>query len=372
MMSPFLLLPGRRGRMSSGIAEPPGFLYDLYGTDTQSRGVIPFAVNWPAEPSGSLTPLTVTNNTQLATALATDNAEITVAAGSYNALVLASNNQRWICDDNAIFAGLSGSGFNTVRIDGGQVVTTATAGCWNFTDLILNNMNVECGEFDFGLGSSMFQRLAVIHCTVFSLRYGFFTPGATASDAGSFGSDLILAANYISGGMTVGNSGVEAAIRIQSMRGRVILVDNRARCGFDGQGVKHTYRSHYGNENYWMRRNMTEYGDGIYWQARANNDPVVANNRMGAHWCYDHEIYTTNLSAYGLRAAGGGSIAADWPGAIAADGNAGFTDMTSNDNWIWAAKGGDTIGSNTTAPYQAPPALGSWLAADGLPPGADH
>jgi len=40
--------------------------------------------------------------------------------------------------------------------------------------------------------------------------------------------------------------------------------------------------------------------------------------------------------------------------------------------WRWGIKAGDTSINNIEYPYQAPPALNAWLAADGLPPGADH
>jgi hypothetical protein len=54
-----------------------------------------------------------------------------------------------------------------------------------------------------------------------------------------------------------------------------------------------------------------------------------------------------------------------------ADGNAAFYTGTGSD-WLWNGQTGDTIGTNTESAYQSPPALGSWLAADGTAPGADH
>jgi hypothetical protein len=346
-----------------------GVLYDLYGTDSESRGTIPFAVNWPEIPSTS-TNLTVSNNTELATALATPNAHITVSAGSYNALVLAQDDQHWECADGAIFAGLSGNGFARVRINGGQIITSGDVTPYGFTDLALTNVYVECDDFNFGLGTVLFERLAIVHCTTFCTRTGFFVPGATANDAGVWATDLILAANYVSGGMLPGSSGIEAAFRIQSVI-RSIVVDNRARCGFDGEGIKHTYRSHYGNQDFWMRRNLTEYGDGIYIKPRANADTIVANNYMGDHWVFDHEYHSTAKSAYAFR---DDVNSTNYPGALVADGNDGYFDPSTGSGPYWAFNGqaGDTIGTNTSNAYTAPPALGSWLAADGLQPGADH
>jgi hypothetical protein len=358
---------GRRVKPSNAVETTP---YDLYGTDSTARGTIPFAVTFPIEPTGTLTELSVTNNAELATAIATPNARITVAAGSYNALNITSDDQEWIVSNSATFAGLGGNGFSRDKITGGNVVTTGDVNPYNFTDLALRNINIQCDDFNLGLGTLMFSRCSVIHCTIYATRTGFFVPGATANDAGIWAYDLIVAANYVSGGMTVGNSGVESAFRIQSVI-RSIIVDNRARCGFDGQGIKHTYRSHYGNQDFWMRRNLCEYGDGVYFQPRANLDPIISNNYMGRHWVYDHAYYSTSKSAFATR----NSVSlVNYPGALVADGNVAYFTLgvPPGTQWGWNGQTGDSIGSNTRNDYQAPPALSAWLAADGLQPGADH
>jgi hypothetical protein len=366
------MLPLRYTRSRQGVLVPSSAIYNIYATDSASRGELPYTFNFAATPITAGSDLVVTNNTELTTAQNTPGKRILVAAGSYNALVLSQDDQDWVVDNGATFAGLSSSaGIVRSRVTGGNIVTSGDVMPYNFEDLILKNVNIECDDFGFGLGTVTFSRAALIQCTVYAQRNGFITPGASASDIGVRGYDLLLAGNYVSGGMTIGSSGVESAFRVMSVE-RIVQVDNRARCGFDGEGIKHTYRSHYGNQNLWGRRNMTERGDGVYWQARANDDPVLASNRMGAHWWFDYEIYTDSLTAYALRApGGGGSIAADWLEPIVVDGNSGFTD-DADDNWIWASKSGDTIGTNSTAAYQAPPALGSWLTANGIAPGADH
>jgi hypothetical protein len=364
------MLPVRYTRSRSGLLLPPSqVLYDVYGTDAEDRGTIPFAVNWPAVPS-TTSEGTVTNNTQLTEALNTPGIRATVVAGSYNALVLSQDNQHFECADDAIFAGLSGNGFGGVRINGGQIITSGDVTPYGFTDLALTNVYVECDDFNFGLGTVLFERLAVVHCTTYCTRTGFFVPGATANDAGIWAYDLILAANYVSGGMLPGSSGIEAAFRVQSVI-RNVCVDNRARCGFDGEGIKHTYRWHYGCDDVWSRRNMTEYGDGIYIKPRANEDAIVANNYMGSMHIFDHEYYSTSKSAYAFR---DDVNSTNYPGALVADGNDGYFDPSTGSGPYWAFNGqsGDTIGTNTSNAYTAPPALGSWLAADGLPPGADH
>lgn len=359
---------GKGRRVVEG-APPASAPYDLYGTDTLARGTIPFAVIWPDDPVTTGT-LNVTNNTELSAALATPGRIINVAAGSYTSLTITENDQHWVLDNNATFSGMGGTGFARVKIEGGNVVTAGDVNFYGCTDLLLRNINVQCEDFTLGLGTIMFSRIAAVHCTIYATRTGFFSAGATANDAGVWGYDLIAAANYVSGGMTVGNSGAEPAFRIQSVI-RSIQVDNRARCGFDGQGIKHTYRSHYGNDKYWMRRNMTERGDGIYFQPRANLDPIVANNYMGDHWVYDHLFYSDSKSAFGLR---NNVSPVNYYGALVATGNQAFFDLgvPPGVQWGWSGQTGDTIGTNTTSAYQAPPALGAWLAADGLPPGADH
>jgi hypothetical protein len=367
------MLPARYVRSRSGLLVPAASApYDLYGTDSGGRGAIFFAVNWPLQPTIT-TEGSVTNNTQLTEALNTPGLRASVAAGSYNALTLASDDQEWLCDDAAIFSGLGGNSFSRIKVQGGNVVTSGDIQPYGFTDLMLRNMNIQANSMQFGFGTVMFDRGAMIHCTVYNQRTGFITPGLTAAQVGARGYDLILAANYISGGMDPADYGNEPAIRVQSVS-RCIEVDNRTRCGVDiGSGgvldTKHNFRWHHGCRDVWARRNLIEFGDGIYIEPRTDEEAVLASQIMGAMRLYDFVIHTTRLSAYAFRDVVNST---NYPEPLIVDGNVGFTDVTANDNWIWNGQAGDTIGSNTTAAYTAPPALGSWLAADGLPPGADH
>jgi len=234
--------------------------------------------------------------------------------------------------------------------------------------------------FAFGIGSTMSHRVAFIHNTVVAQNVAFFTPGATASDVGAFGSDMIIAANYLQGGMDPALSGREPALRVMSNH-RTIIVDNRARTGFDGQGTKHTYRSHYGNQDYYMRRNMNEYGDGIYFQPRANADPILPSNYMGDHWVYDHLSYYNGPGGVNIgNAQRNDASDTTWPGRLVVVDNTAYRAVQTDslgvlDNpgrWRWSIKAGDVSTNNIEFPYQAPPAFNAWLAADGLPPGADH
>lgn len=358
------------GNSDGGSITPPtpgDVLYDLLETDTQNRGPIPFAVNWPIMPTTTQT-LNVPSDVSLATAAATPGAVINVAAGSYGMLYITNNDQHWILDDNAVFSEISGSGFSRVIIEGGQVDNPA-ANCVfeGYTDLLVANVNFNVFQVNAAFGTNgNFQRSAWIHNTIVAGGYGIFTPGAQANDAGVWSSDLILAANYITGG------GGSNALRLQSII-RTIMVDNRVRTGQDGGSTRFTVRSHYGNQDFWMRRNLSEYGPGIYFQTRLDPSPMNPNNYMGNHWVYDFDFYTTSDGTYGFRGTHAGEIfSITWPGAITTDGNNGYGNNTSPNPWIWFAQAGDSLGTETSNAYQAPPALNSWLAANGLPPGADH
>lgn len=352
--------------------EYPTPYYNLYTTDTNSRGLVPFTVTWPTPPAGTLAELSVTDSGTLATALATPNARITVAAGSYGVLALTRNDQHWILHDDATFSGLTtASRRSRIVIEGGSFTSSSS-----FTiladDLWLDNVNFTATDsLAFGIGAfggnpaQTCNRVAIVHCTSYSGRIGlYFAPGLP----GNRHQDIILAGNYVSGGMTVGNSGVEPAFRIQGAE-RVILVDNRARCGIDGQGIKHTYRSHFGNQDFYMRRNMTEYGDGIYFRPRSDAVSGGVDDYMGDHWVYDYLFYSNSpaVPAYATRT---DASSTTWPGVLVAVGGRAYQSTTNR--WYWNSKTGDTVSDNTSSAYTAPPAMGAWLTARGIQPGADH
>ena len=223
----------------------------------------------------------------------------------------------------------------------------------------------------------MSYRVAFIHNTVVAQRVAFFSPGQTAADVGAYGIDFIIAANYLQGGMLVGRSGVESALRVQSNH-RTIIVDNRARCGFDMQGTKYTYRSHFGNQDFYMCLNMNEYGDGILFMPKNVQPTSRPNYCMVDHWEYD---YLNHYNGPGTVHVANSQRSSDgWPGALVVVNNRAFRSVQKNPagvedyrgRWRWYLKAGDTSSNNIVYPYHTPPALNERLAADGVLPGADH
>ena len=337
--------------------------YDLSGF------AVPFAFSWPQSPRISRR-VAVANDAELRAALAIPNVRIEVAPGRYGPLVLTQDDQHVVADDRAVFSGLTTSGRpRRVIVEGGVVEAGTAAVNLVVDDFVIRNVNIaSVRTFSLGVGSSMAHRVAVLHNTIYASRVALFSPGATAGEGR--GSDFVIAANYLQGGMTVGNSGVEPALRIQS-HDRAIIVDNRARCGFEGQGTKHTYRSHYGNNNYFMRHNMNEYGDGIFFSSRTR--PI------GDHWVYDHvSYYNGPMGGDSANAYRPDVSPSTWPGRLVAVNNVAYRAVQTdpggqiNTRWIWNMQAGDVVQDNIELPYRRPPALSAWRGADGRPPGADH
>jgi hypothetical protein len=355
--------------------------YDLYATDTNGVGTIPFAVNWPAEPASVSTTVDVTagNASSLSNALLVNNATINVPAGTYSgSFTVTGSDQIILLDDEAVIAGgltvnHTGSAAR-VRWEGGVIDSiVSNVAVNNARDFLMRNVNANVREVNCGVGTQSARRCAFIHNTIYAQRTGFFTPGASAFQRLQ---DIILAGNYISGGMTVGNSGVESAIRIQSTD-RTIIVDNRLRCGFDGQSVKHTIRSHYGNADYFVRNALTEYGDHVYIKPIANDTVDDGTYAMGDHWFYDLFFYNTGGGPTIANAFRDDVKAISYPGRLTVNRGTAYRSIQTNPagvnvRWTWNAQAGDSIANCLEYPYQAPPSLGSWLVAAGQRPGADH
>lgn len=353
--------------------------YDLYYTDSRRRGDIPFSFSWPTRPQGIQRNLTVTDAPSLAQALATPNARITVAAGAYGALAISQNDQHWILNDDATFSDLSASGRPArIHIEGGNFEVANGAGD-NITlvvdDWLIQNACIAVNSLQVGIGSQQSNRYALINSTVVAQRYAHFTPGQTAVP--NKGSSHILAGNNLQGGMLVGNSGIESTVRTQGIN-EVILVDNWLRNGFDGQGVKHTLRSHYGQNNWWARNNLIVYGDGAYWNSTGGTGPEQV---MGRHYFYDNVQYVPSSNpndntAHFFRTSS--SMATFWPnrsGAIVVEGNRTFdhrATAASSARYIVGSQAWDHVEDNVNDTYRSPPELGAWLVGRGIPPGCDH
>ena len=370
-------------RQSFIITPPSTSIYDLYGTDTKLgniRGTIPFTVTWPTAPVTNSNVFIVDSSPtgteiSLATALSTTGGgTFFVNAGNYATLALEQNDQHWILADEAVFTGLSTTNVPTrIIVEGGRLHTSGTTFV-TADDLLLRNIEMNFSSSGMNFGVSAFggnpttrcNRLALVHNTMVGFSACIGTTGGDAVVANAV--DFIIAANYLAGGMDPADSGGEYTMRIQGAT-RVVVVDNRARNGVDGGTSKHTYRSHHGTQDYWARRNMTEYGDGIFYHSVAGPTGPFTEDQMGDHWVYDYECYTTNASQIALRRIDSGE-AGFFPGVLTTDGNAAFTDLSIG--FAWNQKAGDSIGVETVSAHITPPLLSAWLTADGLQPGADH
>lgn len=367
--------------------------YDFYATesDVVVRGTIPFPVVWPTLPTPSSV-VNVTNNAELSAALSVSDATINVAAGTYSgAFTLgAGSNQRWILDNAADITYTTDSfmeNADRISVEGGiirraRTGSTRIGGTWN--DVFLKNIYFEGGNFEVGNGVNPWNRFAMIHCTNDMYITGLFTPGAIALTNSAEGSHLIMAANYIRGGMDPADSGNEAGIRIQAVYGHTIMVDNVARCGVDGDGIKHCYRSHFGNENVWYRNNRSEYGDNITWQPRNAQPTLEPEYSLGDHWCYDHRFYVpSNNPGADPAVSCNDRTTSGWHGSLTTDGNESFDyrysgsgeDNITSSRWRWGSEivaNGDSHGTNERFEYVSTPALSTHPTADGLTAGADH
>ena len=356
--------------------------YDLYATDSRNRGLIPFQVNWPEPPRTTRT-IQVPNDMSFSAAQNVAGAVIHVAAGDYGPLRISQNDQAWLFDSGAHITGLSVANRpQRIVLSGGTGDMGGQQIPMLVDDFLMMNVDYDnIGNLLWGFGDITVSRVAIIQNRLHCWAHCVFTPGATANTGGNFGSDLIVAGNYMQGGMDPANSGIEATVRIMSME-RVVLVDNRSRNGRSGEGVKNVYRSLYGNKDFWARRNMIEYGDG--WKLSQGSASSPPNNVAGRHWIYDtvHYLGSDNASASVSSAAtrdsnSGMSVA--WPEPLVTGGNIQYSSETSitvnnteSSTWRWSPQAGDPTGANVRSPYQTPPALAQWTVTGGLPPGADH
>lgn len=386
-------------KTSFTISPPSDTPYDLYATDSQSRGTIPFAVNFPAPPQTSQN-LTVTDQSSFNTALSTSGAHITVAAGSYGALnITGVTDQYWDIDNGATFSSFSGFNASRIHISGGVVDQQGSTSLTGITDWTIHNMNMSLdddgnslsggsGRGGLTIGNPIVSggeavRVMMIHCTVRAFKTAVLVSADT--EAANYNTDLIFVANYIQGGQFYNGTSAanisEAGLRIMGTH-RTVVVDNRLRSGTPGSSFKNGLRSHYGNDNYWARNNIIDYGDGIQCIPRANSQPIVPANYMGDHWYYDNTHYVNvdnpNSQTTHFFRDSGQTNTTTFPGAIIADGNNAYdyrqasTSGVDFARWFTPVQVQDSFSNNVEYPYQSPPTQAAQIAADGLAVGADH
>lgn len=352
---------------AGGILVPLADFYDLYGTDANERGTIPFDVNWPNPPDTS-SELTVNDASSFSTALGSANARITVEAGSYGPFIPTANDQNWIMDDAANFSGWSVSSRSRLRVDGG--IFTFTAGDFNLadasTDVLLNNVRMDIAGSAAAPLTYNAVRVALVQTTLDSEGYGLFPTMFVGSTKIQ---DLIVAGCYI-----IGLDGSRNALRIERTE-RAIVVDTRLRSADHRPGL----RSHRGTSDYWARRVLFEDCGGLLHTPTTGAAWGGSVDYQGDHWIYDMEHYAptgTQGWVYNLDIdtdiTGGDGLDVAHPGDINIAGNRSY-----DSDGLYGGLGntiGGTIAAsdNTVGAGASAPALGSWLTANGIAPGADH
>lgn len=357
--------------------------YNLYGTDAQSRGLIPFPVSWPAAPVTTST-YSVPGQISASEAMSIANAEFNVSAGSHGAFAPRANNQRWNLADDATFSGFNCSHdpiYSSIEVNGGRFVGSSG----NY--IILNNLLMRncviqstsggnsIGIGAFGANPTRFvQRNAFVHCTIDAYATGLITPGKSPGDDAGH-NDIIFAASIIRGGQFGAPLPSEAGLRLMGIN-RAVIVDCRLASGFAPSTYKNTLRSHYGCVDYWARNNLSEYGDGIFIRASGGTGTPM---QMGNHWIYDFQHYkgSDNPNSAGANIYRDYDAAYWTNGSLTVAGCRAYDHRQTNPSgessrYFLNAVAGDAISDNLEFPYQNPPAIGVWLAADGQPPGADH
>lgn len=333
-------------------------IYDLYDTDVDSRGTIPFAVNWPTAPNVGETVLNVPGDTTLSAALATSGgATINVAAGSYGSLNIAQDDQHWILADAANFSGMNVSGESRIIIEGGAVTNTGAFCNFRGEDILVRNVNFDITEMSMGIGANpRSSRIAFVHNTISAADYTMYVDEGLRSTGGDLGShsDFIMAANDMVGG----TGSTQSSCRIQAVA-RGIFVDNRT-----GNDDGWCWRFHHGDGPAWFRRNMVDNGSlGMNLYPDSGQSAPDSADNFAEFYCYDNEFYLSSSGPYVQRA-----DLSYW-GTLYAEDNDGYG---GNGAWAFNSQEGDVISGNSNGGTTTPPALGSWLAAGGVQPGADH
>lgn len=360
--------------------------YNLYGTDINNRGPIPFSFSWPG-PAQITQTYEVPSQLSYASALNTSNARFNVAAGSYSAFAPRANHQVWNFASGATISGFNCSHspiYNHIEVTGG-VFEAASSNFIILDDLLFKNAIINSTTNANSLGISAFaenptrfvQRNAFIHCTFEAYATGLITTAKSPTYPTGH-HDIIFAACYVKGGKYDAPSPSEAGLRLMGID-RAIVVDCRLASGtttLSPSTYKNTLRSHYGCTDYWARNNLSEYGDGVFINSTGGSGDDMP---MGHHYIYDFQHYK---GADNSNVAGANIFrdydAAYWiNGSLTVVGSRAYDHRQTNESgansrFFLNQVAGDNVSDNLEFPYQDPPTLSSWLAADGLPPGANQ
>lgn len=247
--------------------------YDLYASDTQLRGTIPFTVTWPTEPtitsSATVTPATFSANN-------VNGREITLSSGTYGDLFIGGSDKTLILQ--------SGANIGTLTLQCQRVKITGQAGSViskinhnsGGTDVLLDGIISNGGSWELWDPT----RMALINSSLTNAGWSFFVQW---NPANAKPVDIIVAGNTILASSL-------SPVRVENVE-RFILVDNQLRSR-DGFASLRIHQEGDSNQDFWVRNNQFEnLTDNGRWQFGPNDgQPRTMSNA----YFYDNAVYGAN------------------------------------------------------------------------------
>lgn len=264
----------------------PSAPYDLYATDTESRGAIPFTVTWPTEPDTSTT-VSATSLAELQSAINAGARIIDYSGTSSSSLTM--NDDVWIrmADGSSIGAITWPDSTVRTKISAAGTARNPTIGTVSIgsycTDVQLENITID-GSYVFHYDV---RRIAYIGCDIAcSANYFAFWEGGGVGTHNT--QDVIFANSRITMGASSGASSrwqhIDRLVMVDS------LIDVRAPDWFSAIRFEH-------DTNHVWIRNTFSYGDG---GGGWTLDPSVGNpddpsETIHDVWAYDSGAYSNGL-----------------------------------------------------------------------------
>lgn len=263
-----------------GASEP----YDLAGART-----IPFAYSWPTEPTITAE-TSVSNSSELATAIALGGRRITLNAGTYSGITINTNDTHLIISTGVSVSAAGGAaltiGGNRVRITGDRGATMS--GRWQITgdDVFIEDQNMANSDGENVIIQGGAARVAILSSTMSSERFALQTYGGV--------SDIIVANSSI----TVSSQTPARLAKVD----RLLLVDNL----FDasGAGSAHVFRSgeNYVNNLWFLGNQLEDTGTFGFEFSVVDPDSTAARVTSSGLYFYDSALYSSGNTAMVLYA----------------------------------------------------------------------
>ena len=261
--------------------------YDLYASDQNDRGPIPFPVNWPQAPQTNST-IAVSSCSALASAVQTPNRKVEASGNCSGTSLRMAANDVWLeLQDGAsignVDIGAAGTNTQRIRISSRTPRSGRMGGLTigsNSTDIMINGMNMQSSSSSINMYD--FTRVALINSYV---SYGGgYQVAAWQGSSGLDNTDLIIANTQV-----VSND--SSSFRLQKLN-RAVIVDTLGDTRNTGYA---TLRLEFDSRNVWVR-NFTGFGGGF------TLDPQVGSSRPSATvhdiTYYDSRVYHTSLISF--------------------------------------------------------------------------